>query len=82
MFKLMKKIFCLFIGSLLIISGAFVGVAGIFGGLGAVTLELKLLYLFAGVIVFLFGFWLYYQGSNKNILKVIGDLIEALLLNI
>lgn len=79
MYEVLKKISLLFLGSVLILGGAFIAVASISGGLGASTLVHKLAFALGGVIMLGFGLWLYYQGSNKNLLKVIGDIIEALL---
>lgn len=79
MYEVLKKISLLFLGSVLIIGGAFIAVAGTSGGLGASTLVHKLAFALSGVTMVGLGIWLYYLGSNKNLLKVIGDIIEALL---
>lgn len=81
MLRFLKKAALLIVGSLLFIGGGFVAIAGAVSGFGISSLSIKIMFVIAGICLVTIGLYCYYLGSNKNLLKVVSDIIDLIVLN-
>ena len=78
MLDFLKRITLLIVGSVLLIGGCFVAIAGAVSGFGSSGIGIKIAYAVGGICLVVAGIYCYYFGSNKNLSKVIADIINAL----
>jgi hypothetical protein len=79
MLHTIKRAILLLLGSILVIGGGFIIIAGAVSGFGDHRVLIRIAYVIGGGVLVALGVYFYYLGSNKNLSKMFENILSAII---